>query len=88
MDLTIKCVNDGELHISLKGRDIRDKNRIRFPVYIDYTSLKINGEEMLEESQLTWHDKPYVHTKPVANGEELKIHLEWKPFDGDSVYKP
>lgn len=88
MALTIKCVKDGELHISLKGRDIRDKNRIRFPVYIDYTSLKINGEEMLEESQLTWHDKPYVHTKPVANGEELKIHLEWKPFDGDSIYKP
>lgn len=88
IDFTFKCINDGEIAISLKGKDERDKNNKRFPIYIDYTVFKINGKQILKENTLTHHDKPYTFKKNVKNGEEITIHLEWKPFDYQSEYKP
>ena len=86
IDFKIKCVKDGELSFSLKGMDIRDKNRKRFPIYIDYTQLKVNDETILKENTLVWHNQPYIYKRNVKNGEELKIHVEWKPFDSQSIY--
>lgn len=87
MELTVKCIKDGEVSFSLKGMDIRDKNWNRFPVYIDYTHFEINNEVIFDENILTWHDQPYVYKKKVENGEEITINLKWKPFDYQSVYK-
>ena len=87
MDLKFRCVKDGKLDISLKGKDVRDKNRNRFPVYIDYSEFTVNGAKILKENILTWHDKPYVYSKNVKNGEEITIHVTWKPFDHQSTFK-
>lgn len=87
MDLKFRCVKDGKLDISLKGKDVRDKNRNRFPVYIDYSEFTVNGAKILKENILTWHDKPYVYSKNVKNGEEITIHVAWKPFDHQSTFK-
>lgn len=87
IDLTFKCKNDGEISILLKGKDERDKNRKRFPIYIDYTNLKLNGENIITKNMLTWHDNPYEYKKKVVNEEEINIHVEWKPFDHQSIYE-
>lgn len=87
MDLTFQCINDGEISISLKGKDERDANRNRFPIYIDYLNFKVNGKNIFNENTLTWHSEPYTHKKKVVNGEEITIHVEWKPFDYRSTYK-
>ena len=83
----MKCINDGELSFSLKAMDIRDKNRKRFPVYIDYTYFKVNDEVILDENKLTWHDQPFVYKKKVVNNEEITIEVKWKPFDSQSTFK-
>ncbi len=87
MNLTLKCINDGELSFSLKAMDIRDKNRKRFPVYIDYTYFKVNDEVIIDENKLTWHDQPFVYKKKVVNNEEITIEVKWKPFDSQSTFK-
>ncbi len=87
LDLKVKCINDGELNMYLKSRDIKDENRIRFPIYIDYTKCTINGEDILTENTLATHSKPYLISRTVKDSEILDIHLEWKPFDYTSNYK-
>lgn len=87
LDLKVKCINDGELNIYLKSRDVKDGNRIRFPIYIDYTKCTINGEDILTENTLATHSKPYLINRDVKDSEILDIHLEWKPFDYTSNYK-
>lgn len=87
LDFKIKCIQDGTITINLKGKDVRDRDRKRFPVYIDYTKLQVNGKTIFNESTLTWHDKPYSYNKEIKDGEEITVHVEWKPFDHQSVYK-
>ena len=87
LNLKVKCINDGELNIRLRSRDLKDKNQKRFPVFIDYTKCTINGEEFLEDSSLVTHGKPYLITRPVKDSEILDICFEWKPFDNTSDYQ-
>ncbi len=87
IDLKIKCIKDGTLNILLKGVDVRDKKGNKFPVYIDYTSLKINNKEQLKENKLICHDKPLKIEKKVTDGEIINLHIEWKPFSSSSLYE-
>lgn len=87
LDLKLKCINDGELKIELRGLDVRDKNGKRFPVYIDYTNFSINGDSIIDTNQLTWHDQPYVFSKLVQDSEIVDIHIEWTPFNSSSEFK-
>ncbi len=63
LDLKIKCINDGVLNLFLRSKDIKDKNNIRFPIYIDYTNLKINDIPLLTGHNLFSHDDPYIFEK-------------------------
>ena len=87
LDLKIKCINDGELKINLRGPDVRDKNARRFPVYIDFINFSINNQSIIEDSELTWHDKPYIFSKLVLDSEIVDIHIEWRPFNSSSEFK-
>ena len=87
LNIKLKCIQKGTLNIFLKGRDVRDKEGTRFPVYIDYTSLKINGKEQLTENKLIWHDEPYIIKKEVKDSELITIQAEWKPFNPTSLYE-
>ena len=80
IDLKIKCVNDGELKICLRGLDVRDKNNQRIPIYIDYTSLIVNEKNIIKSNKLIWHDQPYIFKKDVENSEIINIHIKWLPF--------
>ncbi len=86
LNLKIKCINDGELNIRLRSKDVKDKNQNRFPIYIDYTKCSINGEDILTENTLVNHDNPHLIKRSVKNSEILDIYFEWKPFDKNSHY--
>ena len=86
LDMKIKCINDGLLKISIRGPDMRDKNKKRFPIYIDYTNFSINSEPILKNNVLVCHDTPYLFKKEVKDSEIIDIHLEWLPFNESSVY--
>lgn len=58
-----------------------------FPVYIDFTNLTINDELIFDKNKLVWHDCPYIFEKEVKNSEIIDIHVEWLPFNKDSIIK-
>lgn len=88
MRLKIKCSGNGALEIALRGVDCRDKNNKRFPVWIDYKKLKVNGKDIFTSSHVVWHDKPFKHRINVADGEMVTIYMEWKAVDNTSEYLP
>ena len=86
LDLSLKCIGDGNLVINLRSIDVKDRNNKRFPVYMNYTSLKINDEEYIEENKLISHDSSLVFKRHVSDSEIIKIHLNWSSFIDSSVY--
>lgn len=86
-DLKLKMVNDGLFHLRLRGMDVRDINDKKFPVYIDCKKLEINGKDVLDENVLVCHQDPYSFKKEVLDGETLSIHIEWLPFNDESIYR-
>lgn len=82
----IKCINDGDLKIFLKSLDVKDANKKRFPIYIDYLNLLVNGKDCLESNVLVNHDKPFVFQKSVKDGEVVDVELNWLPFYHKSKY--
>ncbi|MBQ6099349.1 MAG: hypothetical protein IJL02_05745 [Methanobrevibacter sp.] len=87
LNLKISCIKDGKLRIRLRGSDIRDKNGNRFPVFIDYTKLRINGKNFIENNVLTTHDNCLDFYVDVKDKEILNIYCEWLPFNSSSSYE-
>ena len=72
------CIKNGTLQISMKGQHFKRADKSNIPYWIDYTSLKINGQEVLEEPVYAWHDNPYYYRKPVKDNEILDVVVEFK----------
>ena len=79
----IVVIND----IIFRGKDVRDKNSNRFPVFIDLTKIFINGKLLLDENKLISHDKPHKFKLDVIDGEIITLEVEWMPFTNLSKYK-
>lgn len=86
IDLKFKCVNDGILKMYFRGPDIRDKNKVRFPVYIDFTKLVINDESIFNDHKLVWVEKPYVFERKVKDSQIIDFHVEWLPFNSSCTF--
>ena len=72
--LTLKCRGTGKLRLDFKATDKRC-NGTRFPLWVDYKSIKINGKEQLTAPVATWHDKPYRFEMPVKDGQVINIEV-------------
>lgn len=79
-NIMIKALNDADIYILLKGPWKQDNNNMA-EHWIKYSSLIINGEEVLPESIDVWHNKPFKHIIDAKNGETYKIHVEWSESD-------
>lgn len=86
VELKIKCIGEGLLKVYLRTKDVRDKNRERFPIFIDYTELIINDEEIFDENILVNHDHPYIFEKSVVHDEIVSVKVSWKIFSSQSEY--
>lgn len=71
----IKAIKDGKLVLSFRGQDKRHNNE-RYPVWIDYKSIKVDGKELLSQFVATWHDKPYKFEMPVKDGQVINLEVE------------
>lgn len=85
INFKLKCINDGNLIIWLRGIDIRDRNNNRFPIYINFTEFSINKKSILDNEILVSHDTPFVFSMNVDDSEILNIHIKWEPFSESSV---
>lgn len=77
LKLQLKCINDGILHITLRGKDFRDKNN-RIPIIIHYINFTVDNIAVINKTVKIWHDKPFVYTKTVANGDIVTFYAEWE----------
>ncbi|MBP3686953.1 MAG: glycosyltransferase [Alphaproteobacteria bacterium] len=74
LKLTIKAIQNGKLRLEFKGMDKR-ANGVRFPLWVDYKSIKINGKEILSSPITTWHDKPFRYEMPVKDGQIVTVEV-------------
>ena len=90
LDFEIKCIQNGQLNIWLRGVDFRDAKNQRTPIFVDFTKLVIN-EELIFDSRVTVsldHAFAYHYIKENVNdGDTFNIHVEWEPLDSKSVYR-
>lgn len=82
LDFTLDIIGNGNLLFKIRGIEFKDKsdNKRRIPVCIALTVLNINGINILEGDKIIWHDSPFEYKYNGKDGEQLKIHAEWKPF--------
>lgn len=78
--LKIKCINDGNLKINLRGIDSRNEKDKRIPIYVNFTEFNVNKEDIILETVSACHDFPIVYEKEVQDSEILDIIVKWIPF--------
>ncbi len=84
INFSFRCIGDGEVEISFKGIDYRDKEDNRVPIYIDFKKISIDGKVIVNDSRVVWHDNPVVYNKEVSDGQVIRISAEWLPLNEDS----
>ena len=84
LNLSFKCINDGKLKIDFRAIDFKDVGNNRIPIYIDYKEIKIDGESIVDESTILWHDNPLFYEKDVKNGQIVNIKLKWESLNSNS----
>lgn len=84
LSLTMKVKKEGELHIWLRGVDVRepgDRSK-QVPYWLDFNNLFINGKEIISKKCPVWHDQPFEYKLQVKAGEEIALKTEWRPHQG------
>ncbi len=85
MKMSVKCVGNGTLEIHLLGRDMRNAEGKRYPVWIDCTWFAVNGETVFNGTKTVCHDKRYVYRKAVEDGEVVRFDVTWSECRSNHV---
>ena len=80
LDLKIKCINEGNLNLQLRGIDAKDSKGTRLPIFIEFTRVIVNGKHLITENKVVSHDNLYQCNFKVEDGDIIFIHIEWVPF--------
>ena len=78
LNLKFQCVNDGTLRVMLRGVDYRNFEQLRCPVYVNFTTFKVNNKLVFDDDKLIWHDQPYEFEISINDKDILDIYLEFK----------
>ena len=87
LDVSFKCVNDGTINFNFKGMDFSDKRGNRIPIYVDYTEITVDDENLVSGSKVFWHDNPFNFQKNVKDGQIVKINVKWRPISANSIFR-
>ena len=79
LNIKLKCVNDGILHMGLKSRDVWDDNNNR--VNIIFEKVLINSIDVLNNEKVASHDNPFVLKREVNHGDIFDITIQWRPAE-------
>ncbi len=77
LNITIECINQGNLKIWLRGIDFRNGNK-RIPIYVKYLNLTINNEKIIEKPIIACHDEPFVYEMSVGDLKKVDISIIWE----------
>ena len=76
---------DGELEIVLRGRDERNEEGHRYPVWIDCMYFAVNGQPIFNSTKTLCHDEQHIYRKKVADGEVIVLDMEWAECHSPNV---
>lgn len=74
INLIVKVLHSGKMNIKFRGPWKRGYNNVLIPLYVEYTSVKIDGEEILSEPTEKWTTK----TLEAEVGKTYAISAKWK----------
>lgn len=80
-DIVIKSPKDVDISLNFRGKWEQDKEGKLVKNWVKYTSVTINGEEILSKSVNVWHQNPFTYTLNAKAGKTYKIHAEWTKVD-------
>lgn len=80
LDLEFKCINSGLLKIFLRSKYYNVHTSKTLPIYINYHKMSLNGEDIINNDTIIWHNQPFIFEKNVKDGEIIKLHIEWSPI--------
>lgn len=70
-----QAAKSGEIQIKLLGPDKKVDNK-RYPVLVDFRSLRINGKLIFDRQQAHWHDDRFIYKLKVKENEVVDINFE------------
>ena len=76
--IRIKALTESEIKVVILGPDRRDENNKLLESWVDYTSVSVDGKEILAEPIAVWHNKSFTHIINAKNGKEYEIIAKWK----------
>lgn len=77
LDFTIKCIGQGSFTVFLMGPDVKDRKGDRIEKRVLYTSLNVDGNEMLKSAQSAWHNAPCRNSFNYDDGQSYNINICW-----------
>ncbi|MEE0024276.1 LicD family protein [Methanobrevibacter sp.] len=77
-NLKFQCVNGGLLKIFLRGVDYRSLDGLRYPIYVNFTTFKLNDDLIISEDKLICHDEFYAFEISSKDKEVFDIYLEFE----------
>ena len=78
LDFSAICLDEGEFTLVLRSLDIRDAQKKRINVFIDYKKLIINGVEIIGQLTSISHDNFFTYKSPAKKGQAFRIQIEWE----------
>ena len=73
--IKIRIIKDGRLELKFMGPDKRFEG-VRFPVWSDYKSIKIDGVEVLSSPVAVWHDESWLYKMSAKDGQKILVEYE------------
>lgn len=81
ISMKLKCVLDGKLTITLKGKLIKDTDGTHLPFYVDFFYFSVDDCVVLDQRTPVSHDNNIRYSKKVSDGDIVTIHARWKPHN-------
>ena len=76
-EIQLKCIGAGQLKLSLKGPEVKNKDGKRVPIRILFKNLFVDGNNIFSDSKIVWHDDEYIFKLKVEDGQIVTINTEW-----------
>ena len=78
MDIKIKVLNDAEIIMVLRGPWQQNKEGKLIEQWVDYTSVLVDGKEILPKMTAAWHNKPFRRMIDAKAGDVINVKAKWK----------
>ena len=69
-----------DIDLNLKGPWIKSSG-VLVKKWVDYTSVTVNGKEILSEITPVWHSEPFTYTIHAQKGKEYIVKAKWKAHE-------